>query len=183
MSAVLPHLKAGPANMQVASLVFGGQVVMPNTASPAGTTDFTVKPAVATSAAGCTQFFGVAGKDANVMGIQTASPNSYGEPQIDISILDDYTSVYYGGVDIWVWYGGPALPGELITVGTVSGGTINGCVAGISEAYEASTAITPSQSNIVGRCTMPGGVPAGALVQQIGGIGAAAYYLARARIF
>lgn len=185
MSAVIPHYKIGPANMQVATLTFGGQIVMPNTATPAGTTDFTCKPAVCATAAGCVQFYGVAAKDAAPLVTQTGAANTYGEPLIDISVLDDYTSVWYGGVDIWVWYGGAALPGELLTVGTgTSGNTVNGCVVGITDTpFAGSTAITPAFNNIVGRCTMPGGVPAAALTQQIGGLGPAAYYLARARIF
>ena len=67
MTAVLPHYKpGGPANLQVATLVYGGQFVMPNNAT-AGTTDLSVK--VATSAA--TTVLGVAATDANVVTTQT----------------------------------------------------------------------------------------------------------------
>lgn len=36
---------------------------------------------------------------------------------------------------------------------------------------------------IIGRCTVPGGVPASALTQAIGGLGSATFFYGRARIF
>jgi hypothetical protein len=184
MSAVLPHYKMGPANFQVATLVYGGQLVTPHNTTP-GTTDFTVTPSVGgTTAAGDVNVLGVAGKDANVITTQTGAANSYGEPLIDISVLDDYTSVYYGGVDIWCWYGGQAQPGELLVVGAATGANCNGCVMGISQTPKnASATITAAYNNVIGRCTYPGGVTSAMLTQQIGGQGTAAYFLARARIF
>jgi hypothetical protein len=185
MTAVLPHYKMGPANFQVASLVYGGQIVSPHVPGTPGTTDFTVIPSVGgTSAAGDIQTLGVAGQDGNVISTQTGAANSYGQPQIDISVLTDYISVWYGGVDIWVWYGGPALYGELLTVGAVVGANANGCVMGISQTPKnPTTTITGTTTNVMGRCTQPGGVAAASLTQQIGGQGSAVYYLARARIF
>lgn len=165
MSAVLPHYKQGPANYQVAGLIYGGQLVANNN-QVAGTTDLTVR--VANNATDLVAVLGVAGKDANVITTQSGSPNTYGEPLIDISLLDDYVPVYFGGVDIWVWYSAATNPGALLmlasTVGTVgpySGGTY---------------------SQIIGRCTHPGGVAAGQLTQQIGSQGSAVYFLGRARI-
>lgn len=165
MVAVLPHVKMGPINKQAATLIFGGQLVEPNT-QVAGTTDFTVKPCAALSV----NVLGVAGKDANVIATQTGAANTYGEPAIDISVLDDYCSVYYGGIDILVWYNNAAAvtEGQLLMAGA------NGTV----------TALTgTTYSQIVGRCTVNGGVTVAMCTQQIGGLGAATFFLGRARIF
>lgn len=163
MTAVEPHYRAGPANFQVSTLIFGGQLVE-NTTQTAGTTDLTVKPAVAGSKA-C---LGVASKDANVLAAQAGAPNTYGQPLIDISVLDDFTSVYYGGVDIWCWYAGACAPGVLLVTG--ANGTVLTVGAGTFD-------------QVIGRCTHPGGVAAGMLTQQIGGLGASSFFLGRIRIF
>ena len=190
MGAVLPHYKTGPANYQVAGLTYGGQFVVPNTIT-AGTVDLTVAVSpgsIAAAATGVTNCLGVAGNDANTLTAQTGAANSYGQPQIDISVLTDYTSVYYGGIDILVWYGGPAAPGELLVLGTgTSGkagpGTVTG-IAGTPFFPGSSTAITAFTPNtVIGRCTHPGGVSSGMLTQQIGGQGTAGYFLGRARVF
>ena len=188
MTAVLPHYKTGPANYQAAGLIFGGQFVVPNTIT-AGTTDLTVAVAPggeSAAATGVTNVLGVAGADANVISTQTGAANSYGEPAIDISVLGDYVPVWYGGVDIWVWYGGPAAAGELLVIGTgTSGHTVAGCVTGIAGTpFFTSTAITSFTPNtIVGRCTHPGGVSSALLTHQIGGTGSAYYFLGRARVY
>lgn len=164
MSAVLPHYKSGPQNFQVSTLIYGGQLVEPTTKT-AGTTDLTVRPAQAASVT-C---YGVAGIDANVIATQTGAPNTYGQPAIDISVLTDYTAVYWGGVDIWVWYSGAVIPGTLLIAGAT--GTV----------VTAGTA--PAADQVVGKCSHPGGVSGGMLTQQIGGQGAASFFLGRARIF
>lgn len=164
MSAVLPHYKFGPANYQAATLIYGGQFVMPNS-STAGTTDLTVK--LATSAA--VTVLGVAGNDANVVTPQTAAANTYGQPQIDISVLTDYVSVYYGPADIWVWYSGQVSHGTKLIIGTTAG-TVVAAGAG------------PASDQVVGICTHPGGVATAMLTQQIGGQGAASFFLGRARL-
>jgi hypothetical protein len=189
MSAVLPHYKMGPANFQVASLVYGGQFVSPHVPGTAGTTDFTVIPSTGgTTAAGDNQVLGLAGADANVLTTQTGAVNSYGQPAIDISVLTDYVAVWYGGVDIWVWYSGPANYGEPLVVGAVVGANANGSVMGISQTPKGGTGVTITPAAavtgaLIGRCTQPGGVAAASLTQQIGGQGASVYYLARARVF
>lgn len=169
MSAVLPHYKTGPANYQVAALVFGGQFVQANTQT-AGTTDLTVKLAVASGIG----VLGVAAKDAAPITTQTGAANSYGQPLIDISVLDDYTAVWYGGVDIWVWYSGAAYMGQKLLIGT-NFGTVTAAGAG------------PAADQVVGVCTHPGGVSVGMLTQQIGGGagggGTSVYFLGRARVF
>lgn len=183
MTAVLPHYTRGPANYQAAALIYGGQFVTFNTLTP-GTTDLTVKPSVGgTSANGDVNVIGVAGTDANVITTQTGAPNSYGQPLIDISVLTDYVSVYSGGWDIWVWYGGQAQPGELLVVGAATGANCNGCVMGVSQTPKNSGfTITAAYNNIVARCTHPGGVSSAMLTQQIGGQGTVAYFLGRARV-
>jgi hypothetical protein len=163
MTAVLPHYRSGPANYQVSALIFGGQLVE-NTTQTAGTTDLTVKPCTAASV----HCLGVAGKDANVLTAQTGAANTYGQPQIDISVLDDFTSVYYGGVDIWVWYSAACTPG--IKLLATANGTVGPAGAG------------PAADQVVGICTHPGGVAAAQLTQQIGGLGATSFFLGRARI-
>jgi hypothetical protein len=188
MSAVLPLYTRGPWNYQAVGLIYGGQFVVPDTRT-AGTTDLTVAVAPggeSAAATGVTNVLGVAGADANVISTQTGAANAYGQPLIDISVLTDYVPVYSGGWDIWVWYGGPAAPGELLVVGTgTSGNTVAGCVTGIAGTpFFTSTAITSFTPNtIVARCTHPGGVSSAMLTQQIGGQGSAYYFLGRARVF
>jgi hypothetical protein len=165
MTAVLPHYKpGGPASLQVAGLVYGGQFVMANNVTP-GTTDLSVK--VATSAA--TTVLGVAAADANVITTQTGAANSYGQPLIDISVLTDYAAVYYGGWDIWCWFVGQAAFGQKLIIGA-TGGAVTGAGAG------------PAADQVVGTCSMPGGVSSAMLTQQIGGQGSAVYFLGRARV-
>jgi hypothetical protein len=147
----------------VSALIYGGQLVE-NTTFTAGTTDLTVKPAGAASV----HCLGVAGNDANVIAAQTGAPNAYGQPLIDISVLTDYVSVYYGGVDIWVWYSASTTQGLKLLV--TANGTVGPAGAG------------PAADQVVGICTHPGGVSAGMLTQQIGGQGAASFFLGRARI-
>jgi len=165
VSAVLPHYRSGPANKQVATLVYGGQFVQPNTLT-AGTTDLTVTLALSQS----THVLGVAATDANVLTAQTGSPNSYGQPQIDISLLTDYCSVYYGPIDIWCWYAGAVPEGGKLIIGTGNNGTVIAAGAG------------PASDQVVGTCTQPGGVASAMLTQQIGGQGSAAYFLGRVRL-
>lgn len=164
MSAVLPHYKTGPINKQVSTLVIGGQFVEPTTAT-AGTTDLTVKVAGSAS----TNVLGVAGADANVLTAQSGAPNSYGQPQIDISVLTDYVAVYCGPVDIWCYYVGAANEGERLIIGA-TGGAVTAAGA------------TPDARTVVGVCTHPGGVAAAMLTQQIGGMGTASYFLGRVRL-
>ena len=167
MSAVLPHYKQGPVNKQVSTLVIGGMIVAPTTAGTVPSTDLTVAPC---SAANARYYLGVAGKDANVIAVQTGAANSYGQPAIDISVLDDYTSVYYGMVDIWVWYQGQVAEGDFLTISGTTAGTV---VTG---------GATPAVVSTVGKCTHPGGVTSAMLAANTL-IGGSTYFLGRARIF
>jgi hypothetical protein len=166
MSASLPHYKMGPASLQVATLIFGGQLVQANTAAFGGT-DYTVKPALSAS----TTVLGVAGNDANVLTAQTGSPNTYGEPLIDMSVLTDYCAVYAGGYDIWAWYAGQATQGQKLGIHSSN----VGAVVGLSAA--------PAADQVVGVCTHPGGVANAMLTQAIGGLGSATFFFGRMRIF
>lgn len=174
MVAALPHYKSGPMNKQVATLIFGGQFVMANTQT-AGTTDFTVTLANPGGSGSGYTCLGCAGNDANVVALQTGAANAYGQPAIDLSVLTDYVSVYYGGVDMWAWYSGAAVEGQPLKLNT-----IYGCVTG-------ATGGTDNSGLFVGRCTQPGGVSAGMLTQSIGGGagggGSSVYFLGRVRVF
>lgn len=164
MSAVLPHYKTGPANLQANTLIYGGQLVQYNsTANPS--TDLTVVPALTASV----RVLGVAGNDAAPIATQTGAANTYGEPLIDLSVLTDYVSVYYGHVDIWAWYSAAVTQGNLVIIGATAG-TLG--PAGVG----------PAADQVVGKCTHPGGVSAGMLTQQIGGQGSAAFFLGRVRL-
>jgi hypothetical protein len=111
----------------------------------------------------------VAGADANVITTQTGAANAYGQPLIDISVLGDYVAVYYGGIDIWCWYSGQCAPGDKLIIGATAGTVVTG-------------GATPVAAQIVGICTQQGGVASAQLTQQIGGQGAASFFLGRARI-
>ena len=164
MSAVLPHYKTGPSNLQANTLIYGGQLVQYNsTANPA--TDLTVTLAATASV----RVLGVAGNDAAPIATQTGAANTYGEPLIDLSVLTDYVSVYYGHVDIWAWYSAATIQGNLVIIGATAG-TLG--PAGVA----------PASDQVVGKCTHPGGVSAGMLTQQIGGQGAASFFLGRVRL-
>lgn len=165
MTAVLPHYKQGPMNKQVSTLVIGGMIVCPTTIG--SSSDLTVAPCSAANARYC---IGVAGKDANVISVQTGAANTYGQPAIDISVLDDYTAVYYGGVDIAVWYQGAVSEGDLLTISGTTAGTV------------VTNAAATDPNKIIGRCTQPGGVVAGNLAANTL-IGGSTYFLGRARIF
>jgi hypothetical protein len=166
MAGALPHYKVGPSNYQVNNLIYGGQWVMAHSITP-GTSDLTVTLATPS----VNYALGVAGNDAAPISIQTGAANTYGQPLIDISVLTDYVSVYYGGVDIFCWYSGAAYVGQPLMISAVGGN------AGTVIAYAAGTA-----DIIVARCTHPGGVSAGMLTQQIGGQGGATYFFGRCRI-
>lgn len=165
MTAVLPHYKQGPMNKQVSTLVIGGMIVCPTTIG--SSSDLTVAPC---SSANARYYLGVAGKDANVITVQTGAANTYGQPAIDISVLDDYTAVYYGMVDIFVWYQGAVSEGDFLTISGTTAGTV---VTG---------GATPAVVSTVGKCSHPGGVTAGMLAANTL-IGGSTYFLGRARIF
>jgi len=147
MSGALPHYQyRGPANYQVSATVYGGSLVI---------ADGSAATTVSTAGAGAINVLGVAGNDASPIVSQAGNVNAYSQPIVDVSVLPDYTAVYCGGVDIHVTYAAAATFGALLMAAA------NGQVTPF-------TGTTYTQ--IVGRCTQPGGVAAGATV-------------ARARIF
>lgn len=145
MSGALPHYKQGPDSYQVSAAVVGGTLVVADGSS--ATT-------VSTAGSAAVNVLGVAGNDAAPIVSQAGNTTSYGDPIVDVSVLPDYVSVYHG-VDIPVTYAASCTFGALLMAA-------------------ASGQVTPftgsTYSQIVGRCTQPGGVAAGATV-------------ARARIF
>lgn len=143
MPGALPHYTKGPASYQVSALVLGGQLVVKSGANAS-----TVMP---NTTAGATNILGVAGGDASPIVSQTGNTTAYGDPLLDISGLPDYVSVYSGGgIDIHVTYEGAADFGDLL-MAAATAGNVKKYVAGTVD-------------QVVGRCTQPGGVLAGATV-------------------
>jgi hypothetical protein len=106
-----------------------------------------------------------------VITAQTGAANTYGQPQIDISVLADYTAVYYGGWEVYVWYTNAAAANQGVKLIAAANGTVTPAGA------------TPDARTVVGVCTHPGGVTVAMCNQQIGGTGAATFFLGRMRIF
>lgn len=147
MSGNLPHYQfRGPANYQVSALVTGGSLVVADGSS--ATT-------VSTAGAGAINVLGVAGNDASPIVSQAGNTTGYGSPLVDVSVLSDYTAVYCGGVDIHVTYAAAATFGVLLKA--AANGQVTPWVSG--------TDTLPA--TIVGRCTQPGGVAAGATVARM----------------
>lgn len=149
MAGVLPHYKTGPATYNAASLIIGGQLVVPNGAAP--------DPTIKTCPTGQqVNVLGVAATDAvNTAPEGTASfPGTWPgdglanqDQLLDISIFRPEVAVY-NNVDIPVNYDGTAVVfGGLLQTSTT--------VAGAVMAWSGTNA-----QAIIGRCTQPGGVPA-----------------------
>ena len=118
----------------------------------------------------------MAGADGNVLTAQTGAPNAYGQPQIDISVLTDYIAVYYT-IDIWAWYdassatnSGAIFEGQKLVISSTHPGVACGASA------------APPADGVVGLFTQPGGISAAMCTQQIGGQGAASFFLGRVRL-
>jgi hypothetical protein len=139
----LPHYKSGPDSYQVSALTLAGQLVQ--STSPNATT---VMPC-ATS--GSLLILGVAGNNASPLVSQAAftDANAGNLPLVDISVLFDYCAVYHG-VDIPVTYEAACSFGVLLMAAATPGNV---------KAYLAGTV-----DMVIGRCTQPGGVLAGATV-------------------
>lgn len=148
MSGALPHYQRGPASYQVSATVYGGTLVVG---------DGSNATTVSTAGAGALNVLGVAGDDASPIVSQAGNVNSYNQPIVDFSVLPDYVAVH-SNVDIHVTYAAACTFGTLLKA--AASGQVTPWVSG--------TDTLPA--TIVGRCTQPGGVLAGATV-------------ARARIF
>lgn len=143
MPGALPHNKLGPDNFQVSALVLGGQLVVPD-ASPATT--------VSVAGAGAVNVLGVAGNDASPIVSQAAFTDQYAgsAPLVDVSVLPDYTAVYRVPADIKVTYAAACSFGELLK--SAASGQVTPWVSGTDT----------NPATIVGKCTQPGGILAGA---------------------
>ena len=142
MPGSLPHYTRGPASYQVSAAVVGGQLVCKTTANST-----TVIP---NTTAGATNILGVAGGDASPIVSQAGNVTGYGDPLLDISALGDYVSVYNGDYDMHVTYEAACDLGDLLMAAATAGNV---------KKYTAGTA-----DQIIGRCTQPGGVTAGATI-------------------
>ena len=150
MSGAIPHYQfRGPASYQVSATVYGGSLVI---------ADGSNATTVSTAGAGAINVLGVAGNDASPIVSQAGNLNSYNQPIVDVSVLFDYTAVHCAAIDIHVTYAAAATFGQLLKAAAT--GQVTPWVSGTDT----------NPATIVGRCTQPGGVLAGATV-------------ARARIF
>jgi hypothetical protein len=148
VSGFLPHYRLGPDSYQVSATVYGGTLVVADGSSAS---------TVSTAGANAINVLGVAGNDASPIVSQAGNTTSYGDPLVDISALSDYTAVWHGS-DGPVTYAAAATFGQLLKA--AASGQVTPWVSGTDT----------NAATIVGRCTQPGGVAAGATV-------------ARARIF
>jgi hypothetical protein len=125
--------------------VLGGQLVVPD-AGPATT--------VSVAGAGALNVLGVAGNDASPIVSQAAfvDANAANQPLVDISVLNDYTAVHRSPTDIHVTYAAAAAFGILLK--SAASGQVTPWVSGVDTNY----------ALIVGKCTQPGGILAGATV-------------------
>lgn len=148
MAGSLPHYRLGPDSYQVSATVYGGSLVIADGSSAS---------TVSTAGANAINVLGVAGNDASPLVSQTGNTTSYNAPLLDISVLTDYVAVHHG-CDIHVTYAAAATFGQLLKA--AASGQVTPWVSGTDT----------NAATIIGRCTQPGGVAAGATV-------------ARARIF
>jgi hypothetical protein len=139
----LPHYKSGPDSYQVSALTLAGQLVIPTSAN--------VTTVIPCASSGALTVLGVAGNNASPQVSQAAFTDQYAGnlPLVDISALPDYVAVY-NGVDIDVTYEAACNFGQQL---------MSAATAGNVKAWDGST-----PSTIIGRCTQPGGVLAGATV-------------------
>lgn len=141
MAGSLPHYQGGPDSYQVSALVVGGTLVAADGSS--ATT-------VSTAGAGSALVLGVAGNDASPQVSQTGNTTTYGSPLLDVSVLPDYVAVRHGE-DCHLTYAAAATFGALLK--SAASGQVTPWISG-----------TDAAGLIVGRCTQPGGIAAGATV-------------------
>jgi len=133
MSGVVPFLTDGPDTCEVSAAVAGGQIVVPD-----GTTG-KVKPSVG----GDTTVLGVALTDAQPAGSAPTNPINTAWPDPYTSVADD--------VDIPVTYAAAATYGQRLKA--AANGQVTPWVSASDTDYRL----------IIGRCTQPAGVAAGAV--------------------
>lgn len=142
MAGALPHYQHGPDSYQVSATVYGGTLVVADGSSAA---------TVSTAGAGAILVLGVAGNDASPIVSQAGNTTGYGDPLVDVSALPDYTAVHHG-VDINVTYAAAATFGVLLKA--AASGQVTPWVSGTDT----------NAATIIGRCSQPGGIAAGATV-------------------
>lgn len=144
MPGAIPHTKNGPDSLQVSALVLGGQLLVPTSANAT-----TVMPC---ASSGALNVLGVAGNDASPYVSQAAFVDQYAgnQPLVDVGVLPDYTAVHRSPTDIRVTYEAACSFGQQL---------MSAATAGNVKAWDG---VTPS--TIIGKCTQPGGVTAGATI-------------------
>ncbi len=139
MAGIPIVLKQGPKTFQPAELILGGQLVEARAAQRIGV-----------AAAGSTKVLGVAVTDAvNPESIATTPTVVAGRPVLNAALLPVTVAVAYGGMEVPVTYSAAAAFGDALVA------TANGQVG--------PAGATPDARTIVGKCTAPAGVAAGAV--------------------
>jgi hypothetical protein len=132
-------LKQGPKSFQPAELIMGGQLVEARAASRIGV-----------AAAGSAKVIGVALVDGVNPEAISGSPTIVGGRSVlNAALLPTTVAVAYGGMEVPVTYSAAAAFGDALVA------TANGQVG--------PAGATPDARTIVGRCSAPAGVAAGAV--------------------
>lgn len=139
MSGVPQVTKSGPKTFVPTENILGGQLVEGRAAGRIGV-----------AAAGSLKVLGVALTDAQSPDTFATGPTTVGGfPQINAAPLPTNVAVAYGGIETNVKYLAAATFGDVLIA--AAGGTVTPAGA------------TPDARTIVGRCTAPAGVAAGAV--------------------
>lgn len=140
MSAVPQVTKTGPRTYTPAEQIVGGQVVEARAAGRVGV-----------AAAGSVRVLGVALTDGINPEQVLATPTTVnGRPLLNAAAFPTRIPVAYAGDEVRVTYSAAAAFGDLLVVGATAG-------------QVAPAGATPDARTIVGRCTEPAGVAAGAV--------------------
>lgn len=139
MSGVPMVTKTGPRTYKAAELIVGGQVVEARAGGRVGV-----------AAAGTVRYLGVSVIDAiNPEAVVTTSVVTAGRPVLNAAALPTNGSIAYGGIEVPVTYAAAAAFGDQLVV------------AALGQVTPA--AANPDARTIVGICTAPAGVAAGAV--------------------
>lgn len=138
MSGVIPRQQLGPDTFEVSAAVTGGQLVVPTTGGKVG-------PAGAAAA----NVLGVALNDAQPAGSAPTNPINTGWPSPQVAVARD--------CDIRVTYATGANFGDLLV------SAANGQVSPVAAVTTPTAADVTNTRAIIGRCTEPAGVTAGAV--------------------
>ena len=139
MSGAVIVTKQGPKTFKPAELIVGGQVVEARAAGRVGV-----------AAAGTTKYLGVAVIDGiNPEAVVATPVTVQGRPVLNAAALPTNVAVAYGGMEVPVTYAGAAAFGDVLIAAA------NGQVT--------PAGATPDGRSIVGICTAPAGVAAGAV--------------------